>query len=635
MISKIKKKPIMLIVISIILLINAFVLMRDRISGLHSYNVANETSGGNVISSEISSVQKFKIVNNEIEAITIYTNQNQIPINNFVLDYELINSKNEILSSGNIILENVSPNMEISIYFAKNISDIKNQELKFKLFSKSKGNLVLEYNDNSDNIKMSILSSEKTDLYKISNTVAIILLLLICIVYFLIFISKQKIYKIYLFSAIILGTIICLLIPIGNVPDENNAHIPTAYYYSNLLLGIDNNDTIEYRQCDLDTIFNYGYVDNTRYLEYLNDLKQNNNLDTRMVDSKQEIITASPYAYTYYLSAIGISIGRILGLNGLLCLLLGRLFNFIVFLIASSYCIKILPAFKGIFAFVCLLPITLQQAFSLSYDSIVITLALLISTLTIKLYHDNRLKKKQYLLLVGSCILIVFCKNFSYSPIILAPISYYIVKIDIVGKLRSLLNNKKNKIIFIITCLLLFMILVFLYKSLRIRSIEGTMTYLLTHPKLLYNHIINTLYENTEFYMSSALGGLMGLLHIKIYNLIMICYYILIFYMLTSHFENNRKLPLLSRATFIFIFIICFFGIMLAMYNWSYDRNLIVNGNILGFQGRYLIPVMPLLMIGVSNKGYIKEDIIEDKTIYLSVLFNIFAIFSLMINLGL
>lgn len=631
-----KKKPIILLVVSVFLIINIFILMYDKISKEHRYEVTAEniiTDFSNSVSHNNSINQKFIIHNNQIEAIELHTDQYYRPISDFDLDYKLLNENSEVIYSGDIVLGDIGVNDNILIYFNDKVKGVKEEKLTLELSTKSDGELLLKSNDN-ENIEISVISSEMTNYHYFGYGIGIFLILLVVIVYFFIFSFNIKFYKIYAFCAIVLGIVITFLIPVGNVPDEGNAHIPIAYHYSNLFLGIHDGETVKHRKCDLDTIYNYTYVDYDKFFKYTNDLGKNENLDKKMVESDKEIVDVNPYSFTYYLSALGITIGRILGLNGILCILLGRLLNFILFICVTTYCIKIIPAFKSIISFVCLLPMTLQQVFSLSYDSIVITLAILIISYTIKLFYYKKLNKSQYAILAISCFLISLCKSFSYSPIVLAPLSYYILQMNIWTKLKEKLNRKKNLIIFIIVSIIILLILFGIYVRLKNTFAEGSMLYLLFHPKLLYLHIRDTLYVNSEFYLSSSLGGSLGLLHIPIYKLILVCYYILICNMLVNHSTNENRLPKFSRMVFLFIFIISFLGILLAMYSWSYSRNLMNNNIILGFQGRYMLPLLPLLLIGICSKGYIKEDIVEYKVLFFSMLFGAITIFSIIIALS-
>ena len=278
-------------------------------------------------------------------------------------------------------------------------------------------------------------------------------------------------------SIVVLGTILNVFVPVGNVPDEANAHMINAYHMSNQILRIEDDvNNVKMRKCDLST-FGYTYVKDQVMDSYLKKMFDNKDLDTELVSSKHQIVPVKRYSFTYCLSGLGISIGRLLGLNGILCILLGRLLNFILFVLCIAYCLRNTPIFKSIFIFIGLLPITLQQAFSLSYDSIVLSLSLLIVSLTIQLFHDKKLNAKKWVLLIGSCILLIPCKSFAYAPLVLAPISFVLTKIDF-----SKFKNKKGRLCLgiLVFAILLVYLLGVAFVGPRIQS--GTILYLIFNP---------------------------------------------------------------------------------------------------------------------------------------------------------
>lgn len=629
--TKVNVKKIGILLLSLIFLVNVFLLMKDNILGEHQHQIYNVEDTINYIDINpgTSIEQKFNLKYNQIDALMLNTSQLCETLNEFILNYRILDENKEVLYVGSIDLTGIGANTKITMYLDNTLSDIKNMDLLLELSTQSYGVLSL-VSDTNNNIGMGFISNEKTDYAYVAITTGIILILLTVMLYCLIYFFHFEIYKIFLISGVSFGLIICFFIPIGNVPDEANAHITTAYHYSNVLLGIkDDKNNVKERTSDLNTVYSYVYIDNEKFIKYIDDMTTDKSLNYELVDSNLKVFDANLYSFTYYLSALGIAIGRILGLNGVLCLLLGRLFNFILFMGVATYCIKKIPIYKGMLTFVCLLPITLQQAFSLSYDSMVITLALLIITFTVKLYYNKKLSNIEYGGLVTACLLISLCKSFSYSPIVLAPLSFYMTKLN----LKNIFI--KNKILIFCTSICALVAVAFVFIYLRNNSVEGSMLYLIGHPMSLYLHIRETLHEFLEMFLSTALGGSLGLMSIKIYVPIMICYYILVFYVLRGYSdEKNNIFSNTSRFIFVIIFLIVFFGILLAMYNWSYKNNILQNNIILGFQGRYMIPVMPLLLMALC-KGECKREIsFENRILYSSIFLNTLTIFSILICLG-
>lgn len=628
--EKIKQKKIIIFVILLAFFINVFLIMKNQITGERHYQVYDYNNSQEVINitNGEKMIQKFESSYDQIDAVTIHTGNTNATLSNYVLNYKILSKDKKTLFQNSIDLKNIGSNTDINIYFGKKLTGMANKELFIEFSTQSTEILSLRI-DNNQNVGLELITTGNSIYKKIAYIIGIVSIIICLAIFVLIYFLQIEIHKLFIIAAISFGIIITFLIPVGNVPDEANAHITTAYHYSNMILGIDDNsNNVKERKSDRDTMYSYGYVDNEKFTKYLHDIKQAK-IDTTLVDSGLKIFNANLFSFTYYLSAIGITVGRILGLNGILCLLLGRLLNYILFVVTIGYCLKIIPAYKEILAFISLLPITIQQAFSLSYDSIVITLAFLITTLTIVMFYENKLTKKQYGLLLVSCILVSVCKSFSYFPIVLAPISYFAYKLNIKEKL---LAQKKWFYFVIGGVFIIFAGIAFVY--LRKHVVEGSLLYLVVHPKLLYIYFRDTIYLQMEVFVSSALGGKLGLLHIMIYNPIMICYYILLFYIITYTTKEKCVLNNWIRVIFVAIFLICFVGILLAMYNWSYTMGFLENNNILGFQGRYMLPVMPILFIALSKGQKQRNKSKENTVVCWSTILNTLTIFSILITLG-
>ena len=434
--------------------------------------------------------------------------------------------------------------------------------------------------------------------------------------------------KYCLASVFVLGMILNVFIPVGNVPDEINAHIKNAYHISNNILGIqDDVNNIKMRKCDLD-IFNYGYANDVVMNRYVQNVLNKNSGETELVDSEQKVVQVGIYMYTYFVSGLGIAIGRLLNLNGLLCVLLGRFLNFSLFLLALGYCLKKTPKFKEIFVMLALFPITLQQAFSVSYDSIVLSLAFLITSLTMQLFYNRKLGKKEIILLVISCLLLIPCKSFAYSPLVLAPLSFFIKDIDF-----ERFKNKKGYItIGVILALLCFAYILAAIILGRMVS-NVSVLYLAIHPRFFYTVLRQTLYNRSNFYILSAVGGSMELCHVGIFAPIILGYICVMSILISKINPGLLGIKKINQYIFALIIIICFLGTLSGMYTWSCSIGLFGGSVIEGFQGRYILPVIPLLFLCFNKDTYEAGSISKFKLLNTCNYLGILAIFSMMIEL--
>ena len=83
--------------------------------------------------------------------------------------------------------------------------------------------------------------------------------------------------------------------------------------------------------------------------------------------------------YCYWLSGAGIALARLLGLGKVLMYFFGKALVFLGYLAAGFFTIRLMPFAKNLAFLVYLLPISIQQATSFSYDTTVNALAFLLT----------------------------------------------------------------------------------------------------------------------------------------------------------------------------------------------------------------------------------------------------------------
>lgn len=593
--NNVNLKKILGFLLSALILFTFFLQIKTD-NNTHKFTIYS-TDGEDVV--ELSNSNKleqtFNLECNEIKSFWLFPKETK-KLNNFHLNYQLV-YKNKVLRKGSLTLDSVSSDSPISIDFKKSVKNVRNKKLKFVLSTDS--NEYISFGvDEKNNLGTTVISQELTRFFLISILIGAVVVLFTLLVYYLLFIRKISFNKLFIVSIILFGFLINFLVALGNVPDET-PHYLTVYHYSNTMLGIKDDFTnVTMRKCDQETLYKYEFENDYKFETYLNDLFDTSDQDTSLTKSGKACLDVKKYSFTYYLSALGMTVGRLCHLNSILCAFLARLMNFLFFAIVSYLCIKTLPVFKELFSYICLLPITLQQAFSLSYDAIVITLALIISTFVVKLYYDKSLSKRNTTILIISCVLLSLCKSFAYSPIILAPLSFYLLKWW--DKVRKKVNLK---IVFTICALFILFGCACIFIMNR-TVVEGSTLYLCGHPILLYKWVKGTFFNTTVFLLKTTFGTALGQCSIFVFEPLIFLIVFNLFYILMRTNVENIYIPDYSKGIFILIFLVVFFGIFLAMYGWTYkidNEVYILNKIIDGIQGRYFIPLMPLLFICFCN----------------------------------
>lgn len=598
-------------------------LIKDNAMRTRNYTIYASNNNDMVVLNPGDTItQSFHISNKQMEGIQFYSVENR-ELNDFTMNYTIYDNNDNVLEQNSKQIEKVDQDGPVSLSFSKKITDVNNEKLRLELNIKGTDTLAVKADKNR--LAVDVITTELTTFAKVAIVVGLLLMTLFVVTYFMGIRFRIDSVKYAVISIVVLGTILNVFVPVGNVPDEANAHMINAYHMSNQILRIEDDvNNIKMRKCDL-SAFGYTYVKDQVMDSYLKKMFDNKDLDTELVNSKHQIVPVKRYSFTYCLSALGISIGRLLVLNGILCILLGRILNFILFVLCIAYCLRNTPIFKSIFIFIGLLPITLQQAFSLSYDSIVLSLSLLIVSLTIQLFHDKKLNAKKWVLLIGSCTLLIPCKSFAYAPLVLAPISFVLTKIDF-----SKFKNKKGRLFLgiLVLAILLIYLLGVAFVGARIQS--GTILYLIFNPDVLYRVLRNTLYNRGTFILISALGGSLELCTISIFNPITIAYIVVMRFLIVK--MNPKKIGMDKKVQLLFMLIIfiSFLGSMLAMYGWSYSMGFFDGKTIEGFQGRYLLPVLPLLFLCSNGQD---SDVPDVKTVNICNYLGVLTIFSLLIEL--
>lgn len=510
--------------------------------------------------------------------------------------------------------------LEIKDYLKNQKLDSKNKyyTLSWQLVNPEKTELIItsnikqgivdkfngEYEDKT-NVIYSIEYSNCAELKSLYVIFCILLLLFAIVCYYLLIVKKKNIQNVFVPIALFLGMIFNFVIMIHGVPDEP-WHIDTAYKYSNKIMFIEDTNipgTIYKRECDvkMEDMLANGVESNSYY-------QLKNHLFEIPEDQKLQkvsyIDTSNLMPFFVYLpTALGISIGRILGLSSIFTLLLGRLLNLLFFILVVECAIRIIPYGKNVFAMIAMLPIAMQQAASASYDTFINAVILLFIALCYKLTNDEEKRKRDIIVLVILVFLIATLKAGVYLPISLLLFSLY-------------KQNKRKKItvrrivisIGIISVIIVILSIILMKYYPTISGLLGTMTdydpninytlgYLLQHPAKIVYLYWNTFIQKGDLYLRGALGGVLAWHDIRINWIYMFILLIGLLFLVNveedSYRESNKKKILL-----------CVSGIspmLLIMLSMLFACTKMSSSSIQAVQGRYFLPLMPLLLFASRN----------------------------------
>lgn len=417
--------------------------------------------------------------------------------------------------------------------------------------------------------------------------------------------KKKTLEWIFVGFALIMGMIQLFTIPISALPDSNS-HFLTVYGESSKLLGVkaydDDGNILVYS----DVFWNTGltwYPTKDDYVFYTQGVFVQPEATQETLTTRLPLGTKHP---GYIPQILGVSLARVLKLNPVQIIHMGRIFALLFYCFIMYWAIKKIPFGKTALFIIGGLPMTLQQAVSYNYDSVLNGICLLtVSWLLYLIYEARKIKYSDIVFLIAATITIATIK-FIYLPImglgLLIPQE----------KFATQENAKRNKliaeaaIIVIGVLSLLFSKFAFLQGELGVSSTTlGTsdisLLWILKNPLTT----IGILYRTIERYFSLWVEGLfaspLGYFDAGIDIPSAITIALLVLLLLSTLKTNNSKLTnilsLSQKAWLTFIIGIITLLIMIAIL----CDTTIGADTIWGVQGRYFLPVVPLILLVCSN----------------------------------
>lgn len=411
--------------------------------------------------------------------------------------------------------------------------------------------------------------------------------------------NKWRIEKIFLMIAIPLGFCYMALIPVGRVPDERH------HYFRAYDISTGNIFAKKLSKKDAGSILpnNIGKVINGSN-KYSDQVK---NINVKESKKKEKTVFSNTAIYApivYAPQAIGIFIGNIFHAPIIIKALLGRLFNFILFLVMMFYSLKLLPFKKHSALLVLMFPILIQQSVSLSADVFANSVSILFTAYLLNIIYGNKkqVDKKELLTKKQKIILLSFVVLISLSKFVYLPICLLLLLIP-----NKMFKDKKDKYKYILIALLVAFIVTvisvvpFLGLTQNYNptvDFASQIKYVLSHPFDYIMIFIRTLILNGGTYVNGMTISL-GAFDVDIpfiYGYLILFISIVMF--LSESYEFNKK----DMIVFGLIVLITF-GLVLSVEYASWTP--VKNGIIDGMQGRYLFPVIIPLILLFNFKGKI------------------------------
>ena len=459
--------------------------------------------------------------------------------------------------------------------------------------------------------------------------VAIIITVFVAMLGSLLMMKKRKIASAFAVMTFFIGCIYIFVLPPFTVPDES-AHIVTVYSKSSKLLGKEVTDEGGKVIADSNMGLYFIREEYPTKESYIRFVKGALGKNSDVITTKESL--ANPLnvkAVGYIPQIVGVSIARILKGSGEQILLIGRLFALLWYCFVMYFAIQIFPLNKMILFAVGLLPMTMQQVCSFSYDSVLLGLCFfLISYILWLIYTKEVVELKDVLILVCVVSGIVMIK-YIYIPII--GLLLFIPK----HKVNFRVDRKKIAVS-MFGMLSMFeigskmtLITEAAAKNMQIRSdglYKYSIGYVISNLGDTLIVVTRTVFEKISFFVESMIANPLGWVEIQLPNIIVLGFAIvLIFSAIPNHRSPKITKRMMVTAGFIVVIVS---GLVLAAMLISYTY--VGADTILGVQGRYFLPVLPLVLLIVQgNKNIIVKNSIESELILAIIGLQLYTIWSI------
>ncbi len=586
----IKKCIIPILVLFVIL--NTFMVYQNKICRLNEVPIysGEETSLTNLSSNyDMEFNTSFKT----IKGFKLYLNSNSD--NQTKVNVSLLDENKNVLAVKDVLVSKENTSEPVNVMFDSNVA-LAGEKNYIDIKSDST-DVAIEEVDN--HAKLTLITKELNNFQKLFRLIGILFVVLLIVIY----LFKNSIFNSKYISIVFVGTIFItgliysVLIPIGNAPDEA-LHMNTAYYYSNEILHIDNSNGIQMRQCDTETFKNnsVSYSEMTTYISRFTEKCD----DTTLVQTDRQPLNVKRYAFTYIPQALGISVGRILHLNTVLTFYLAKLFNLI------SYSLLVLLAFKItnknhlLLYFVASLPMTLQQAGAIAYDSMTLGLSLCVTAIIFELFEGNVISKKKTVLYVVLCVLLLLCKQCAYIAVALLPLMLMLI-----NWIKTKYVFDKDRILNLVLKVIPIVILIYFMTCLVLGRKFNTSSplYFALNPMQLLKKVDLSLDKWGVYYFRTLFTGGFGTDELQASQFMNMFYFAFFVYLIFAGRKSELK-TLFQRICIWCVCLITTYGLLYVFQNqtpleWGY---------IWGIQGRYFAPVLVLFMYSLSEKGSFDQN---------------------------
>lgn len=407
---------------------------------------------------------------------------------------------------------------------------------------------------------------------------------------------------------------VCLFIfPPFTVPDEKT-HYLSAYHISNLQMldFSDKENGLVMRECD------YEYMESSSNSLYGQWYVTEKGFDKFLAENVQTVTTDYDYmtnkAVPYFFSGLGITAARILGIGSYWTFQLSRLFNAAMCIVLLYFAIKIIPYGKCALAAISLIPMYLHIMASCSYDCFTFGgVTLLFAYIVSLMCTDKKIGWRQLLILTAMIVLVIPQK---------------VVYIGVAAILLLIPKDKfkKPKWHFFFKCCLggIAVISILLFQVGNASKVVSDVVtnsetagfsigYVLNNPVRMVKMLFETVLGLGDFYLKSFISYF-GWFEFEAPWFMAVPYVVVLSFAFMRRKGEPAALGIVQRTYSLALFFIVFLltELLLLLDHTPMDSTMI-----LGVQGRYFLPALPLVFLFARNNTIELNKSFDKKLLFL------------------
>jgi len=446
--------------------------------------------------------------------------------------------------------------------------------------------------------------------------------------------KEFKLHRMFLMSGLLLGCLYLFILPPLSAPDEW-VHYVTAYKLSNELLGVESVNDEGYVIVQEEEMLagDGAFPDAGQYQYFWSNFLGRETGDS-MVSSKK--YPNGTYAIPYIPQALGITAARVLGLNYATRIIFGRICNLVWSVLAISLAIKWIPFGKKILFGVAMLPMTLHELASNSYDAWIIGFSLMFIAYCMKLgYEKEKIENRDivilavligllapckvvYTTLIGLCLLIPKEKFgtrkrwFAAAGIVLGGV----VLIVLLANLRAFGFFMSEDSGYIIGG-----------AGEPVYTISYFLEHPLEYPKIIWDTLMVGDMVYPKNYLQDMLGRVLGWLDQNL-KMPQMYYQVLVFLVLGHFISADGEAKVFRKGNKLWMALLSAATVVLVMTSMLLSHTPLTSPHIQGVQGRYFLPILPVVaLVAFKDTGLVLK---KDHQKVLSSTYAVFHLFLLL-----